>query len=652
MKFFIKIINFIKDKCLLIFNFIKRYMYIVVMGIPFMVIDLVLRYTGSQRIDFVNLYFLAPNVFTLFWIMLFIYIILNIKSKIGKKLYLIILIVSDFIYLLNMVYYGMTNSFFDFTLLESASYGAPYIMDSIVNTNIWVYVLFVFLIGGGILGYSVIPYRDKNNYEVLGFGVIAFLLIHSLIPTLLGKQNKELTWNTWNNPRNVYINYNDSNKSMMISGVYEYTVRNFGMTYFRKKSESETEQNFLREVFLDRRDKEVNKYTGKMSGKNVIFLQLEGIDSFLVDKNIMPNLYNLVNNGINFTKHYSYYNGGGSTFNSEFAVNTGYITPITYNQNAYTFNKNLFNYSLANIFKGEGYVVNAFHMNSSEYYSRGINYANFGYDNYYSLKDLGIYDNYEFELDTELILNEEFSDLMMPSDKLFVDYIITYSNHLPFSSSKGVCNKLLKKIYTDDDIPTLSEEECIYMQAKETDDMIGLLIDKLGDKGLLEDTVIVGYADHYLYTVSDKDILKKHNKQVDNNLVNNTPWFIYNKNLGKKKVYEVTSQLNILPTVLNLFDKLDNPDLYIGEDALGDNYHGITFFSDYSWYDGNAYVENLKVINNGKISDDELEEKNNYIEYLIKKNDLVLKYNYFKVLKDNTDSKKNDSNDVNPKWEA
>ena len=48
---------------------------------------------------------------------------------------------------------------------------------------------------------------------------------------LLGKPNRELTWNTWRNPRNVYINFNDSNKSMMISGVYEYSFRNFYITY-------------------------------------------------------------------------------------------------------------------------------------------------------------------------------------------------------------------------------------------------------------------------------------------------------------------------------------------------------------------------------------------------------------------------------------
>ena len=151
----------------------------------------------------------------------------------------------------------------------------------------------------------------------------------------------------------------------------------------------------------------------------------------------------MMNNSINFTNHYSYYNGGGSTFNSEFAVNTGFITPLSYTQNAYTFNKNAFPYSLANLFKNQGYSVNAFHMNTSEYYSRGANYKNWGYDNYYGLIDLGTYKDDSYVLDRELILNETFKEKMFESEK-FVDYIITFTNHMPFSVEKGNCRKNLQ----------------------------------------------------------------------------------------------------------------------------------------------------------------------------------------------------------------
>ena len=351
-------------------------------------------------------------------------------------------------------------------------------------------------------------------------------------------------------------------------------------------------------------------------------------------------MYGMLSNSFVFQNHYSYYNGGGSTFNSEFAVNTGFITPLSYTQNAYSFNKNSFPYSMANMFKNQDYVVNAFHMNSGEYYSRQTNYTNWGYDKYYGLLDINDYKDKSYTLDRELINDITFQKKMFPKDSKFVDYIITYSNHLPFTNTKGVC-KLLYDMEMDlnDTVDMgeesssmfvqLTEEECIRKQAHETDYMMELLLKKLTELNLIDDTVIVVFTDHYLYTVEDKTILDKY-KNTSNNLINKTPFFIWQNNMKRTNIKEVTSQLNILPTTLNLFGINYNPNYYIGSDALSSNYKGIVFFSDYSWYDGNIYVDNGVIANNKSSSQEYLDEKNYYIHYLTKKNDLALKYNVFK----------------------
>ena len=175
----------------------------------------------------------------------------------------------------------------------------------------------------------------------------------------------------------------------------------------------------------------------------------------------------------------------------------------------------------------------------------------------------------------------------------------------------------------------MSEEECVRRQAKETDYMMELLIQNLEEKELLDDTVIVVFTDHYLYTLEDQTILDKY-KNTSNNLINKTPFFIWTNKKEKVTVKKVTSQLNILPTLLNLFGIEHNTNNYIAEDALDPNYDGIVFFSDYSWYDGNVYVEDGSVTNGKKISNEKLEEKNYYINKIIRKNDLTLKYDYFK----------------------
>lgn len=634
-----KIKGFLKN----FFDYICKYKEIILLALPFLILDLTTRIFFPT--SFVSFWYIVPNLFTILWCFLFLGIVFSFKSKIGRKIYVLILVCAMFIFLLNNVYYSMTDNFFDFSLIEMVRESTSYIFDTVLKAKIWIYLVCLAVMIFGIWVLKMIPNKKENDYKNLIVIFVLFLVFHSFIPFLYGKANNELTWNTWKNKRNVYINFNDNNKSMAITGLYEYTCRNIYVTFFKtKKTNNQIELNFLEEVFNNDDAKSSNEYTGIFKNKNVIFLQLEGLDSWLLTEKDTPNLYNLMNSSFNFTNHFSYYNGGGSTFNSEFAVNTGYITPLSYNQNAYTFNKNLFNYSMANMFKDAGYLVNAFHMNSKEFYSRGINYSNWGFDNYYGLKDMVNYNDNSYMLDTELINNDTFYDLMFHSDKRFVDYIITYSPHMPFNQSKGVCKLILDKEKetsldsekSEESIQQveLTEEECARLQANETDKMIGLLIQALRDNNLYDNTVLVVFTDHYLYTLDDMTILDKY-KKTDNNLINHTPFFIWSSNIKMKEIKEVTSQLSILPTVLNLFGIDYNSNYYIGTDALSNDYKGIVLFSDASWYDGNVYVDGGMVTNNQHISSEDLERKNSYIDYIIKKNDLVLKYDYFKILANN-----------------
>ena len=138
--------------------------------------------------------------------------------------------------------------------------------------------------------------------------------------------------------------------------------------------------------------------------------------------------------------------------------------------------------------------------------------------------------------------------------------------------------------------------------------MIKLLVDYLKEQKVLDNTVFAVFTDHYLYTLEDQTILDKY-KTTNNNLINKTPFFIWSKDIKKQTVKEPTSQLNILPTLLNLFKMNYKPNNYIAEDALNPKYDGIVFFPDYSWYDGNVYVENGNVKNKKKISNNNLEKK-------------------------------------------
>lgn len=618
----------------------------ILMACPFIFMDLFTRIYGNE-VSFYSFFKVTPRLFTIAYIILFIGISLNIRKRYSKLVYSVFFFIFLIMFIVQNIYYSIMHSFFGFSLMSLAGEGSDYFLDALRNCSIVVYLAIIGLIALYIVVIKKYPHEIRYNKSKLIHILIIFILLHLFSKSFLGFGNFELTWDTWKNPRNVYENFNDSNKCLSLTGLYEYTIRDFYMTYIKSEpTKTDTESKFLGEVFDSSHDSfHKNKYTGKLKDKNVIFLQMEGIDNWLLTKDIMPNAYSLLNNSINFTNHYSFYNGGGSTFNSEFMVNVGYTTPYTFPMNAYTLNKNDFPYSMANLMKQKDYDVIAYHMNTKEYYSRGINYYNWGYDNYLGLQDLNTYTDKTYQLDRELILNEKFNNSLFNTPGKSVSYIITYSNHLPFNSSKGVCNQLLKLDYKDkfEDTTTievdefidsleLTEEDCIKRQAKETDYMIGLLIKALKDNDLYDNTVIVAYADHYLYTVSDKEILKKNGKTIDNNLINKTPFFIWSANLKKEEVKKINSQLDILPTFLNLMGVTYNEKWYTGYDILDSKYKGMIVFPDLSWYDGTYYVADNVVTNNKKIAKDLLDEKNSYAEYLVKKNDLVLKYNYFKEI--------------------
>ena len=641
------ILNKIKNVFKKTIKYVNKNKYLLWMALPFVLME-VFTFIFGLEISYINYRIYTPVLFTLCWIMLFIGISLSFKNNISKIVYGIFIAFFLVVFLGNSIYFSMTSTFFDMALFESASEGAPYLWDAIVNCNLFVYVSAIIILLATYHTIKRMPTSKENNPRLFCITLILFAVIHAIIPATLGKANEDLTWSSWKNPRNIYILFNDNNKSMKISGLFEYTARNFYITFIKKETELTQEDiDFLNAAFEE--DKaEINSNTGIFKGKNIIMVQLEGMDSWLINKNDTPTLYSMMNSGYNFTNHYSYYTGGGSTFNSEFAVNTGFITPLSYSKNAYTFNKNNFPYSLANLLKKEEYNVNAFHMNDGEYYSRKVNYLNWGYDNYYGLKDDPVYDDDSYQLDRELVLNEKFNELLFKQEGKFMHYIISYSNHTPFTNTKGVCKMLYnldkEKLLLDnpeleiEDVE-MTEEECVRRQAQETDYMMQLLIEKLKENELLNNTVFVVFADHYLYTIEDKTILDKY-KNTSNNLINNTPFFIWSPNTKKININKPTSQLNILPTVLNLFGIEYNPNNYITQDALSKNYNGVVFFSDYSWYDGNVYVSDGVITNNKILSQEQIEIKNDYVSYVAKKNDLALQYNYFKNKKENKEETK------------
>ena len=114
------------------------------------------------------------------------------------------------------------------------------------------------------MGIKHYPKVEKTNKKNILKIFLIFLIIHTITPVFLGKANDDLEWSTWRNPRNIYQNFNDSNKSMMISGIYEYSFRDFYITYLKSSNTTNKDElKFLEEEYTKEEENYSNNYTGK-----------------------------------------------------------------------------------------------------------------------------------------------------------------------------------------------------------------------------------------------------------------------------------------------------------------------------------------------------------------------------------------------------
>ena len=171
------------------------------------------------------------------------------------------------------------------------------------------------------------------------------------------------------------------------------------------------------------------------------------------------------------------------------------------------------------------------------------------------------------------------------------------------------------------------------------DDGLGVLIDGLESRGILDDTVIVLYGDHYPYGIS-KDHLNtvlSYDTKDDMN-AEQVPLVIYNPSMESKVIYDYTYYLNILPTVANLLNLDYDPRLYLGTDMNSDDFESMVVFSDGSWKNEYAYYKassNKVYKYKDGYTDADIARINNIIETKIKISELSITTNYFSYLDKN-----------------
>ena len=161
-------------------------------------------------------------------------------------------------------------------------------------------------------------------------------------------------------------------------------------------------------------------------------------------------------------------------------------------------------------------------------------------------------------------------------------------------------------------------------------------MDRLSDAGILDDTVIVLFGDHYPYGLKDTTINQVLDYDLDDYEREKTPLVIYNSEIEHEEIDKYTSYVNLTPTIANLFNLEYDPRLYMGYDVFGDNYWDIVTFADGSWKNDlvyyNAATSEITYYEENSYTIDEIRAINESITNKMQISSLIIENDYYTYL--------------------
>lgn len=395
------------------------------------------------------------------------------------------------------------------------------------------------------------------------------------------------------------------------------------------EEETKTEIKNIHYYMANETPTKQNKYTGMFKDKNLIVITAEAFSPIAVNEALTPTLYKLVNQGFTFTNFYSpiYY---VSTSDGEYVS----LTSLLPKESVWTFyksSKNYLPYVYGNVFKNLGYETYAFHDGQYKYYDRNLSHPNMGYKYMACGNGLEKLMNCKKWPQSDLeMINATFD--MYSNEEKFVAYYMSISGHLEYNFyGNNMANKN-KALVADTEY---SDKIKAYIACQiELDKALEELINKLKEKDILDDTVIVLSADHYPYGLTNDDINSVTPLEDAKFDIHKNNLIIWSNTMKKNiKIDKIAESLDILPTILNLFGINYDSRLLIGKDILSDT-DGLVILNDRSWITKygkyNASTQKFTSLTEEEIPENYVNKINEIVanKFVISKN--ILDTNYYK----------------------
>lgn len=315
------------------------------------------------------------------------------------------------------------------------------------------------------------------------------------------------------------------------------------------------------------------EYWGLAEGKNIILIQMESFQNFLIGltvngQEVTPVMNRLAREHFYFPNFYQQV-GPGTTSDAEFTVNTSlYIPPRGAATDMYAMKELP---SMPKLLKEKGYMTETFHTNDVEFWNRDQLYPALGFDHYYE-RDYFDWDDFVFFGASDEVLYERVADRfgeLVEEDQLFYAHVISMTAHHPYTLPEE------KQFFE------LSEHEQntlvgnYFVAQHYADYALGLFIDELVELGLWDNSLIVLYGDHlglpaHLLDVDDAELLAEVLGHDYHDLdMLNVPLIIASKGITYPAVLEqLGGQVDILPTIANLVGISLEDQLHFGQDIL------------------------------------------------------------------------------------
>lgn len=405
--------------------------------------------------------------------------------------------------------------------------------------------------------------KIRHTKIKIGLRFIAFLLLFASGSFLVRFAYKKTDYINFAYDNNYVAN------SLGILYFHYYDIKRFVKdNYLTDRNLSQKEMEMLSDYF-EKKAKTGEKYKGLARGKNLIIVQVEALQNFVINleyngQEVTPNLNRYINESVYFNNFF-YQIGGGNTADAEFLCNTS-LYPVRDGSVYFRFPTNTY-HSLPKLLKKEGYNTYVAHANNPSFWNRTVMYESLGFDAFFSNKDFIIDEVLGWGLSDLSFFKQTLDKIDMT--KPFYTFLITLSSHHPyiyFENYTGFDAGELEKTFMGNYLKAMN-----YL-----DFALAEFINELKQRGIYEDTILVIYGDHAGIQKEHVEILEKITDYKDSDfdwaMLQKVPCFIHCPGLDQKGTNDTFGgEIDLLPTIVNLLG-LDYPyslgkDLFNTEDS-------------------------------------------------------------------------------------